>query len=163
MPQAWAGAWVRRNNGDGARDFCAEADETSALRVVEALALEDVGGVFFDAGGAGGGLFGVGEVEEVGALAAGGEGVEGGFEFGGLVEGGLEFLGDGEVGGFFEWDFFAGGFDGDGLVDVGFEGFGEGFDFLGAGEADLAGGLDVFGLLDEDFFWVLQEGAFEEE
>ncbi len=80
-------------------------------------------------------------MDEVGALAAGGEGVEGFFQFGDFIEFGLEFFGDFEFGYFFELYFCAGFFEFDGFADVGFEG---GFEFLNlceGGEADDADGL----------------------
>ncbi len=50
----------------------------------------------------------------------------------------------------------------DGFADVGFEG---GFEFLNlceGGEADDADGLGLFGLLDEEMFWVFEKDAFDE-
>jgi len=46
--------------------------DTSNLLVEEAFAFEDLGHGFLDPGGAGFGLFGGGDVVDVGALAAGG-------------------------------------------------------------------------------------------
>lgn len=101
-------------------------------------------------------------MEKVGALAAGGQGAERGFEGGVGGELGLEFCGDGEFGDFFEGDFQAGIFDFDGIADVAFEDGFEGGDLLNVGEADDAGGLSVFAGFDEDATGVFEEGAFDE-
>jgi hypothetical protein len=69
------------------------------LLIEEAFAFEDVGHEFADAGFAGFGLFGSGEMIDVGALAAGSQGFKGFLDVGEFVEHELEFFGELEIGG----------------------------------------------------------------
>ena len=67
---------------------------------MDAFASEDAGRAGFDAGGAGGGLLGGVEVQEVGALTSRGEGGEGFVQRGVFVELCLQFFRDGFGSGF---------------------------------------------------------------
>lgn len=133
----------------------------AADAVVDAFASEDAGRAGFDAGGAGGGLLGGVEVEEVGALAAGGEGGEGFVERGVFVEFGLQLFGDG-LGGGFVLRLHSCLFVFDGGEEEGFEVGLQGFDFLHAGEGDVAPGLGVFAGFLEECAGIVKEGAVAE-
>src|SRR3990167_5272255 len=67
------------------------------LAVVHAFAVQNGGPVFGDTGGAGGGVFGLGEMQQVAASASGGERVEGQRQIGVFVEGGDKFVGIGQI------------------------------------------------------------------
>ena len=133
----------------------------AADAVVDAFAGEDAGRAGFDAGGAGGGLFGGVEVQQIGALAAGGEGGEGFVQRGVSVELLLQLfrnkLGNGFVDGF-DAGFFV--FDND--VEERLQVKLQRFDFSLAGEGDEAPGLGVLAGFLEEAAGICEQGAVAE-
>ena len=89
--------------------------------IVQALVIQYLWHPFLDPRGSGFGLFGGGEMEEIRALSAGGEGEKCGFQCGELIQFGLEFGWDGHRGAVLKIKFPAGFFELDRLGHIGFD------------------------------------------
>ena len=142
------------------RDECAAC---AWLPVVRAPAFENSRDGFLNPCLPGSGLFGTGKVAGISSLPPRRQGMESGGEIGVFVQLAQKFVGEGKVCARFELHLQTGFFYCDGLVNAGFQGGVHSGDLCSAGEADLAGGLDVFGLPDQDVGGVGEQGTFEEQ
>ncbi len=99
--------------------------------------------------------------EDIAFLPPMGQGGEGFFQFGVNVEFPLQLLGDFEVPGFFQMDFYPCPFEIDGLLDVSLDCGPEACHFGDTAEAKLPGRLHVLADSEQQFFRVSQQSAFE--